>query len=92
MHICKVCLHVFACVCAMRRRNAGYRQMRAASSRHFLRVKLYTHWSDTCAVNECVVETVTPRHPMPSIQMMSAFTERQVIKLLQERSLPRDAC
>ena len=71
---------------------AGYRQTRAASGTRFLRVKLRTHWSDRCAVNERVVETVIPGHPMPSIQMTSALTERQAIKSLQERSLPRDAC
>ena len=63
-----------------------------AFTRRFLRVKLCTDWSDSCEVNERVVETVIPGHPMPSIQMTSAFTERQAIKSLQERSLPRDAC
>ena len=78
--------------------NGGYRQTRAASGkrhafiRRFLRVKLCTDWSDSCNVNERVVETVIPGRPMPSIQMTSAFTERQAIKSLQERSLPRDAC
>ena len=70
----------------------GYRQTRAASGRLFLRVKLYPHWSDACAVNERVVETDIPGHPVSSIHMTSAFTERQAIKSLQERSLPRDAC
>ena len=64
---------------------------RQAFTRRFLRVKLCTHWSDRCAVNERVVETDIPGHPMPSIQMTSALTERQAIKSLQERSLPRDA-
>ena len=36
-----------------------------------IRVKLYTHWSDTCAVNERVVETDIPENPMPSIQQSS---------------------
>ena len=37
-----------------------------------------------CAVNEHVEETDIPGHPMPSIQMMSAFTKCQAIKSLQE--------
>ena len=60
--------------------------------KRFLRVKLCTDWRDRCAVNERVVETDIPGHPMPSIQMTSACTECQAIKSLQERSLPRDAC
>ena len=36
-----------------------------AFTRRFLRVKLCTHRSDTCAINERLVETVIPEHPMP---------------------------
>ena len=54
-------------------------------TRRFLGGKLYTHWSDTCSVNERVVETVIPGHPMLCIQMTFPFTERQAIKSHQER-------
>ena len=40
----------------------------------------------------CCGDRHIPGHPMPNIQMTSAFTERQAMKSLQERSLPRDAC
>ena len=75
---------------------AGYRQTREASGTRLPGVSYASSCVQTGAiaaeVNERVVETVIPGHPMPSIQMTSAFTERQAIKSLQERSLPRDAC
>ena len=87
-----LCPHVHSLylgvLCRLQTDAGGKRQ---AFTRRVLRVKLCTDWSDRCAVNERVVETIIPEHPMPSIQMTSAFTGRQAIKSLQERSLPRDA-
>ena len=71
---------------------AGYRQTWVASGRRLPGVSYASSCVHTCAVNECVVETDIPGHPMPSIQVMSAFTERQAIRSLQEWSLPCDAC